>query len=434
MANEVIQINVRNVLVRVLLILLLLTAAAWSYFVVRWYLGNTFAEYFNTQAPNLEAAQRAASMAPGDPLTHWRMAQASQKLLSLEQQGQAIAEYERAVSLSPSDYRYWTSLGIAYEQAGESAKAEHALKRAVELAPSYAYPRWYLGNLLVRNGSYDEAFAELRLASKAEPEFQPQLFNLVWQVYGDDMQAVKKAIGESSAVRAQFAVYLMGSRVIDKALQFWDEMSIADRKANLASGESIITSLKNEHRYHDALKVWNDIADGSLNAKVDHIFDSSFEESGTYGSNAPFGWQVQSAPQVQIDIDPNKSQKGARSLRLIFQVRANAEVVQVAQLVPVEPGKEYEFEAYLSTESLQSGSTPQIEILDPADGRTMVSSAFAPRATNNWNRMSLSFRTAEKSEAVVVRIVRYSCVNEQTPICPIFGTVWYDNFSIKRRN
>src|ERR1051325_4581085 len=222
MAQELIQINVRNPLIRVLLILLLLAAVVWSYFVVRWYLGNTFAEYFNSEAPTLEAAQRAAALAPNDAFTHWRMAQLSQKVLSLDQQAQAIAEYERAVSLSPSDYRYWMSLGTAYEQAGETAKAEHALRRAVELAPAYAYPRWYLGNLLVRNGRYDDAFAELRLASKAEPEFQPQLFNLIWQVYGDDAPAVKKAIGESSADRARFAVYLMDLKQIDEGLKFWN--------------------------------------------------------------------------------------------------------------------------------------------------------------------------------------------------------------------
>ena len=199
MAQELIQINVRKPLVRIVLILLLIVAAVWSYYVVRWYLGNTLAEYFNTETNSLEAAQRAASMAPSDPLTHWRMAQVQQKVFSLEQQAQAIAEYEKAVSLSPTDYRYWMSLGTAYEQVGETAKAEHALKRAVELAPSYAYPRWYLGNLLVRNGRYDEAFDELRLASKAEQKFEGQLFNLVWQIHGDDSEAIKKAIGESAA-------------------------------------------------------------------------------------------------------------------------------------------------------------------------------------------------------------------------------------------
>lgn len=434
MAQDLIQVNVRNPVVRIVLILLLIVAGVWSYYVVRWYLGNTLAEYFNTETNSIEAAQRAASMAPDDPLTHWRMGQVQQRVLSLEQQAQSIAAYEKAVSLSPNDYRYWTSLGTAYEQIGEAEKAEHALRRAVALAPSYAYPRWFLGNLLVRNARYDEAFAELRLAGKAEPEMQPQLFNLIWAVYGDDPEAVKKAVGQNSAARAQFAVYLIGMKKIDEGLKFWNELSIDERRANLGSGESIIQSLKNEHRYHDALKVWNSIASDNLHTEVGRIFDSSFEDAGTYGSDAPFGWQVRSAPQVQIDIAANKSQKGGRSLRLIFQVRQNASLVQVYQLVPVEPQTEYEFEGYVSTEGLESGSTPQVDVVDPTDEKTMVSSPAAPRATNNWNRVNFTFKTGEKMEAVILKVMRSSCVNEQTPICPIFGTVWYDNFSIKRRN
>ena len=434
MAQELIQINVRNPVVRIVLILLLLVAGVWSYYVVRWYLGNTLAEYFNTETNSIEAAQRAASMAPDDPLTHWRMAQVQQRVFSLEQQAQSIAEYEKAVSLSPNDYRYWTSLGTAYEQVGEAAKAEHALKRAVALAPSYAYPRWYLGNLLVRNGRYDEAFAELRLASKAEPEFQGQLFNLAWQLYGDDPESIKKAVGESSAARAQFAVFLMGFKQTDQGLKFWNEMSIDERRANLASGESIIASLKNEHRYHDALKVWNDIASDNLRTEVGRIFDSGFEEAGTYGSTAPFGWQPRGSSQVQVDIDANKSHKGGRSLRLIFQVRQNSALIQVYQLVPVEPNTDYEFEGYVSTENLESGSKPLVEVIDPVDEKTIVASEAAPRGTNNWGRINFSFKTGEKTEAVILRVMRNTCVNEETPICPIFGSVWYDNFSIKRRN
>jgi hypothetical protein len=211
-------------------------------------------------------------------------------------------------------------------------------------------------------------------------------------------------------------------------------MSIEDRRSNLASGQSIIASLKNEHRYHDALKVWNDIANEQLRTEVGRIFDSSFEEAGSYGLDMPFGWQDRAAPQVAIDVDLNKSQKGGRSLRWIFQVRTNVGPVQVAQLVPIEPQTEYELEAYVSTDKLESGSTPQIDIVDPVDEKTIMASPVAPRGTNNWNRISLTFKTGEKAEAVIVRIVRNSCVSEQTPICPIFGSVWYDNFSIKRRN
>jgi Tfp pilus assembly protein PilF len=154
MSQELIQVNVRNPLVKILLVLLLLSAGVWSYFAASWYIGNTFAEYSDPNSTTLDIARKAVGMAPNDPMTHWRMAEISQKRLPLDQQVAAIAEYEKAVSLSPNDYRFWMSLGTAYEQVGETDKAEHALKRAVALAPSYAYPHWYLGNLLLRNARY----------------------------------------------------------------------------------------------------------------------------------------------------------------------------------------------------------------------------------------------------------------------------------------
>jgi len=40
MAHEIAHISVRKLPVKILLILLLLAAGVWSYYVVRWYLGN----------------------------------------------------------------------------------------------------------------------------------------------------------------------------------------------------------------------------------------------------------------------------------------------------------------------------------------------------------------------------------------------------------
>src|SRR5262245_13625052 len=138
MRQEIVHINVRNPLVRIVLILLLAAAATWSFYVVRWYIANTMAEYYNPAQTTLDAAQMAVELGPKDPLTHWRIAQVSQKLLPLDQQSKAIVEYERAVSLSPNDYRFWMALGTAHEQTGDSVKGEQALRKAVALAPSYA--------------------------------------------------------------------------------------------------------------------------------------------------------------------------------------------------------------------------------------------------------------------------------------------------------
>ena len=433
MAQDVINVNVRNPVIRIVLILLLIVAAIWSYFALRWYFGNTFAEYFNPAANNIENAQRAVSMAPSDPYTHWRFAESQKNIFSLEQQAQSIAEYEKAVSLSPSNYLYWMSLGTAYEQAGEPEKAERALRRAVALAPNYAYPHWFLGNLLVRNARYDEAFAELHIASRAQPEMLPQLFNLIWQINGDDTSAVRKAIGNDANLRAQFAVYLLGIQQTDEGLAVWNELSTDEKRANQSSGQTIIEALKKEFRYHDAVKVWNDLSDQRYHAEVGRFFDAGFEDSIDYDMGPPFGWQVYGAPQVEISIDGNRGHTGTRSLRFVFQVRANVDTVGAAQLVPVEPNTDYEFECYLSTDNLVSGSVPQIDILDGPTQRVIVSSPPAKRGSAGWTPVNVSFRTGDKTEAVIVRVIRGSCVNNETPVCPIFGSIWYDDFSLKRR-
>lgn len=434
MAHEIAHISVRKLPVKILLILLLLAAFVWSYFVVRWYLGNTLAEYFDPNEGTLDAAHMAARLAPDDPLAHWRIGQVSQKTLPLDQQVAAIAEYEKAVSLSPNDYRFWMTLGTAQEQVGNTAQAELALKRAVALAPAYAYPHWYLGNLYLRNGRYDEAFAELRVASQGDIELLPQLFNLVWEIYSNDPEALKTAVGESAPARANFALYLVGRKRVDEGLRLWNDLSSEDRRANKDVGERMITNLIAELRYHDALQVWNDIMSEKFRMQVDQIFDGSFEEPVAYAPDAIFGWYVRGAPMMQIGIDPNKGHNGERSLRLVFQVRTNIQDLNASQLIAVTPNKEYDFEYYVATEKLETGSAPQILLVDANTGEALATSAMAPSGTNDWQQNDFSFKTKDKTQAIMLKIVRYSCSTEDTPICPIFGSVWYDDFSLKRRN
>jgi hypothetical protein len=433
MPQELVHISTRNIFVRLLLVVLLLAAGTWSYFVVRWYIGNTLAEYFDPTGNNLRVAEMAESMAPADPLTHWRVAQVQQKSLPLDQQAQSLVEYDRAVSLSPNDYRFWMALGTASEQAGDTAKAERALKQAVALAPAYAYPRWYLGNLFLRTGRYDEAFAELRRASEAEPELQPQQFNLIWEIYGSDPAALNKAVGETAAARANFAEYLLGRRNFEEGLKLWDGLSSDEKRANRQTAGSMVNRLVGAYRYHDAMRVWNDVTSNEkFRVEVGRIFDGGFEELAA--PESVFAWQVKALPNLQIGLDQEKSHSGASSLRLLFHVRSNIENINISQIVPVAPNTEYDFEFYVATEKLETGSPPLVAILDPTTSGLIVSSQPASNGNSDWTRVALSFKTGDKTEAVTIRIARPSCGTEEAPVCPIFGSVWYDDFSLKRRN
>lgn len=414
------------------MILILLLAWFASWFVVQWYVGNTIAEYFHPEDRRLETAQMAVSWAPSDPLTHWRLGNLIQKEMPPDQISQVVSEYEKAVSLSPNDYRFWMDLGHAREQAGDFDKAETALRQAVKLAPSYAYPRWMLGNLLLRTGRYDEAFAELRLASEANSEFQSQLFNVAWQLNKDDFDSLKAAIGTTPEARAQFSKYLLARERVDEGLRLWNSLTATEKRSSRSAADAIIASLITLKRYHQALEVWNDVAPGlSYRAAFGHIVDSGFEDSVAHGPTAVFGWQVPTNSQVQIGIDPNLGHTGNRSLRILFQVRSHLDSIKVSQLVPVLPNTEYDFECYFKTDKLESAATPVVVLTDASDGTILASSADAPSGSNNWQRIFLSIKTGAKSEALMVRINRDSCVD--SPVCPIFGTVWYDDFDLKPR-
>jgi tetratricopeptide (TPR) repeat protein len=403
-----------------------------SWFVVRWYLGNTIAEYFHPEDHRLETAQMAVGLAPNDPLPHWRLGDLAQRELPPDQISLVVSEYEKAVSLSPNDYRLWMEFGEALEQTGDLNRAERALREAVKLAPSYAYPRWYLGNLLLRTERYDEGFTELQRASEANEQFQPQLFNLAWQLNKSDFESLKAAVGNTPQMRASFSKYLVERGRYDEGLRLWDSLADNDKRESRPAAEAIISSLVLAHHYDQAMEVWNQIAPGTAyNAASGHIMDGGFEDNLAHDPGAVFDWQVQPNSQVQIGIDAAQGHTGSRSLRVYFQVRSHIEAINVSQLVPVKPNTDYDFECYLKTEKLESAETPVISIINAADDAYLASSSAAPTGNNDWQRISFSFKTGGQTEAIKVRMARNTCA--ESAVCPIFGTVWYDDFNLKPR-
>lgn len=431
MSEQVIQLKA-TMAAKLMMTLIVLFALTLSWFVVRWYLGNTIAEYLNSEQPQLETARMAVAWAPSDPLPHWRLAKLIQSSLPSDQIPQAVAEYEKAVSLAPNDYRFWMDLGAALEQAGDSNRAEKAMREAVKLAPSYSYPSWHLGNLLLREGRYPEAFAELHRASEANDLLRPQLFNLAWQVNKDDFESLKTSIGNGPETRAQFSQYLFSRGRFDEGLRFWNTLSDVEKRANHASALSMVGNVVAAKRYHQAVEIWNSIAPGNAaRAELGRIVDGGFEENVANGPGAVFAWQFQSASPVQTGIDSNVGRTGDRSFKILFQVRSKLEAINVFQLVPVQPNTQYDFECYLKTDKLVSAATPVVAISDASDESVLVSSEPAPNGDNDWQRISLSFKSGAKTEAVKLKISPTSC--GENSVCPIFGSVWYDDFNLKPR-
>jgi tetratricopeptide (TPR) repeat protein len=426
---SVITINLGSGM-RWVLLLPALLAILGAAVAVRWYVGNTVAEYSpNVTDGGIEMARLAVRWAPVDPLTHWRLGKLEEKTFSADNIAAAVKEYQEAVALSPHDYRYWMELGHALEAAGDIESGEKALRRAVDLAPAYSHPRWTLGNLLLREGKSEEAFNQLGRAAESDDQMRPQVFDLAMRVLDGDIEQIAKVTCPSPAARMQFAIYLVGAHRFDDAMRMWSAISPAERQAQPAFTEGMEQSLVQAKQFRASLSVMREIQANANLPPADQIWNAGFESPLSQTSADLFGWVINSRQLAQITLDSH-GHTGQGSLRIVFKAPSALDKIPVSQTVAVEPGTQYRLEYYLRTEGLITASTPVLTVSDAVDGKVLATSKPLPTGTNDWQEVTLDFATNPSHDGITVGFSRPPC--SETEICPIFGSVWYDDFNLQR--
>lgn len=407
-----------------------LLAIAGSWFAVRWYVGNTIAEYSPEVAQDgIEMARMAVRWAPGDPLAHWRLGSLEEKAFSAENMAAAVGEYQTAVRLSPNDYRYWMELGRALEGNGDRASGEKALRRSVELAPAYSHPRWHFGNLLLRAGKYDEAFAQLGHAAESDNQMRRQVFDLAMQVFDRDVNEIVRVACVSPAARMQFANYLATNKAFDQAMNIWNSVGAAERGKQMDLNKEFERTLIDAKQYHATLTVMREVEPDTVVPEPEQVHNGGFEGPLPATAGNLFDWVIEARASVQTAID-GRAHSGQKGLRVSFRAARSLEKIPISQTVVVEPGVAYRFECFVLVEDLVSPSTPILVVLDAVDGSTLGSSKPIPSGSSDWQPFTFDFTTPPGHDGVTIGLQRAPCVEGQ--VCPIFGTIWYDDFSIKR--
>jgi len=426
--SNTINVNLTSIGLRLLLLIPLALAVLGGWFSVRWLLGSTISEAASTgETPNLDLTRVGVRWAPSDPFVHWRLGALAQRDFSANNLEQTSREFEEAVRLSPNDFRYWDELGRALEAAGQAEAAEKALHRSSELAPNYSFPRWHYGNLLLREGKLDEAFPNLFRAAQANDTLWPQVLNLLWQVYDGDVDRIANEACKEPGVRVVFAVYLVGVRKYDDAVRLWSTLSAGQRNELIGGGRELRRALFEAKQFRAALEITKSIGEGDV-PPPEQFSNGGFEDPITLPVTKSFGWTIGTGAQAQISIH-GSAHSGQHSLRIVFAAPNKLDRVNAAQTIVVQPNTRYHFECYARTESLTSASPPVILIFDSADGSQLASSAPLPSGTSDWQKISIDF-TTKNSDGITVAIGRLPC--SVSDICPLFGTAWYDDFTLQR--
>ncbi|MDQ6786779.1 MAG: carbohydrate binding domain-containing protein [Acidobacteriota bacterium] len=391
-------------------------------FFIRWCLGNALASH----TIDMDVADLAVSFAPADPQAHYTSAVLHERLFQPDNLAKSIVEYEQATALSPNDYRTWLALGRARERnGGDAAGAELALKKSLELAPNYSEVRWILGNVLLREGKTEEAFAEIRRAAESDARYVNPAVSTAWQIFGGDLPEMSRHIGDSATVNAILVSRLAKEKRFDEAFKIWNSLPAEERKTNFAeNGGVLYNQLIEAKKYRDALQVSTQLGEAE-NFAVGKIFNGGFEKDVKATGAGIFEWQIQDGAQPQIGVDSTQRHEGERSLVLIFNSATGREFRAFGQTAAVEAGKKYGFELFYKSD-LKTSATLRWEILDGSDGKLLA--ATAPiLAASDWTNLKTEFTVPEKTEAVVIRLARESC---KSTLCPISGRVWFDDISL----
>lgn len=412
------------------MIVVVLAALTGAWRAMRWYTGSEIA----LAAPLLPegalgAAETSARLSPDDALAHWAVARLLQRGVGANDLQAAIEEYKRAVSLSPQDFRLWTDLGRALEQSGDAAASEKALRRAVELAPYYSWPRWHLGNFLLRRGRYEEAVAELRRVAESDPDKRGAVIDLIWAVYGGDAKAVREALGSSTAVQADFIAYLLGRKRLDDAVQVWSGFSAEQKSQADATGRAVIDGLITAKNFRAALSFSRELSGSQGEYEVGKISNGSFEKAVVQDGAGLFDWHVQSVPKARVALEPENARDGSLSLRVSFNA-PDAVDLNLTQLIAVEPAAGYRLTFYVRTSDIKSAATTLVRVVSAVDGKVLAESPQVPTGKSEWQKVTLDFKTPPDVDGITLSINRAPCAAEGG-VCPIFGTVWYDDFNLQ---
>ncbi|HJT26754.1 MAG TPA: carbohydrate binding domain-containing protein, partial [Pyrinomonadaceae bacterium] len=386
----------------------------------RFGVSRMFARYALTMS-SIEGADEAVKLAPSDPEAHRARATIFNRL---QKPDEAAKSLERATALRYRDDYLWIELGNTREELGDTEAALAALDQAVRWAPYYAHTHWQRGNLLLRMGRANDAFTDLRSAATTNPRYAPNLIDLAWGISRNDLKTTKalldiKTDNERLALIRYLARNGKGKEVHEELRLLTDPRSVeyVNEVARLlfdakAFKESF-TLLHPGEAFHERPLLNSDFEDPLV-----------LNESG-------FDWIVAQQQRNRLAIDVSEKLSGAKSLQINLDGTWTPGTPLLSQTFIVDPNTSYRLSFAVKTKDLVTGGPPLIVVNDASNNQLLGKSENFPSATTPWTKLSFDFTTLPTSQAAVIRLQRNNC--DSSP-CPIFGTLWLDEFSIEQTN
>jgi len=355
-----------------------------------------------------DVVEQGAALVPGNADAWDRLGRLRQWDMGNADATQAIAAYQNAVRANPLSAHYWMDLASVYEAAGDDASARDAFARANAVYPASAEVAFYYGNFLLRRQEYPAAYQELYRAVRTDPTLLPLAISRAWRANGDVNALLDRMLPANGDAYLQALEFFASIRQTEPALVVWQRLVKLGKPIVLSRTFPFLEELIGEDRADDARRVWKEAlaaagmpsqepANGSL------IWNGNFKEDFAEGG---LDWRWNTPLGVSIDFDNAPAPNQSRAIRLDFGGGNNLQLDAPFQYVPVEPGRNYHFRAYLRTAEITTESGMRFQITDPhhAGAVNILTEGFT--GTRPWTVVDADVAAGPETHFLVVRLVR----------------------------
>ena len=374
--------------------------------------------------PNIEPADKAVRLTPNDPEAHYTRALS---LVNKQRLGEAVRELQEAIRLRPHHYYQWLDLGVTLQRLEKDSEGAAALKESIRLAPSFAQPHWQLGSLLYREERFDDAFQELRLGAKSNPNLVSAMLDLAWVAAAEDVVRFESLIQPDSARgHLEMAEFLARQGKGTESVKHARAGGFPHDEEELSLLRRTISDLLSSGNAEEAFETWLLSHPNSRGSKG-QIVNGSFVEA-ILANDPGFGWQILRPANVAISIDLAGPTANMRSLRIEFSGDSQNQIFY--QRVLLSPNSHYSLSFSAKAEKLVSGGPPVVAALDTSSSPVILgqSKPLSP-GSDDWTSYVVAFSTREKGSNVMISLQRAPC--SPSP-CPVFGKLWLSGFSLTK--
>lgn len=403
--------------------------AGWMF--VKWNFATAIATHLDPRLPESKlVAEWLTDVSPDDPNAHYALGLTLEKSFEPGDFEQALVEYERAIELSPNNYLMWLSLAKARSRSGDTDGAQTAFSRALELAPNYANVLWAYGNFLVRQNRVDEGFQLIAKAATLNTQYSGPAAVLAMQIFDNNVESTRNVLGGGEDADIALAPVLASLKRYDESMLAWNRLP-GDLKITKHKklGEYLVEQMIGGSQFRNAARITADLGESETSKPViGQIVNGGFENGVKLKQAGRFEWQIGDGIEPQIGLSEAQKHSGRYGLWIVFNTFETAGFRQVSQIVAVEPGVRYRFEAFYVS-ALKTASKLKYEIVNPANGAIFATTdELSP--TKEWSQLTAEFTLPADVDGVRVQLRRDGC---NGPACPVSGTLGLDDISLTRQ-